>query len=215
MKYSDLLETILAKLNLTQAEAQYDNVLTKIPHLCNECLGDVANRGKPLYKLLIIDITKETVSPTTLLPNETVSSERFITFDSDFLALTNEFIQRVPITVTNGVITETTEYERVDGNKFRRLSSRQLLFPNEYEYRYLVPIICRYPRLATSDIAADDELDIELSILELIPNYVVSELLRVDDVGLSTSYRNSYESSLAALNDSVLEAAGSLYSERW
>lgn len=211
MKYTDIVETILAKLNLTSKEAEYDNILTKIPHLCNECLGDVANRGKPFYKLLIIDITKSTVTPASLLVNESVSAERFVTFGQDFLALTNEFIQRVPIVVQNGVVEEVGNYERIDGSCFRRLSSRQLLFPIDFEYRYLVPTVCRYPVIVESPL----DIDIELSVLDLIPNYVVSELLRVDDLVLSTTYRNLYESSLAALNDSVLEAAGSLYNERW
>lgn len=212
MTYNTIVDIILSKLNLTPEEAAYDRVLNRIPHLCNEALGDIANRGKPLYKMYIINITEGTVTPSTLIENESVSATRFITFPAEFLNLTNEFIQRCPITVTDGEIEETGEYERVDGRHFRRLSSRQLLFPNEFEYRYLVQATCRYPKIVGDE---DEEIEIDDNILELLPNYVVSEILRVDDLSLSVVYRNLYESALAALDDSVLDPAGNLYDERW
>lgn len=227
MTYADILNIILAKLNLTMDEAKYDNVLSKIPYLCDEALGDIANRGKPYYKMLIYDFMPDYVAGdvdlTSLTTNESIIATRFVTMPTDFLALTNEFIQRAPIKINANTLEleETGDYSQVEGREFRRLSSRQLLFPNEINaYRYLVPTVCRYPRFATGATplaSSDADLDatIEPSILELLPNYVVAELIRVDDLTLSTVYRNLYESALAALNDTILEPAGSLHSESW
>ena len=210
MTYQELQETILAKLNLTAEEAKYDNILTKIPNLCNEALGDIANRGKPLYKTLIVDLTTDTVTGA-LLPNEIVSASRFITFPSDFISLTNEYVRRIPITVVGGVIVESdiSNYLTVEGRYFRRMSSRQLLFPNDFGYRYLVPTVCRYPKITLMM----ENIDIEESVVELLPNYVIAELLRSDDLTTSMVYRNLYETSLSALNDSVLSPTDSFYNE--
>jgi hypothetical protein len=217
MTYADIQANVLSKLNLSTDEAQYDNILAKIPIFCNEALGDIANRGKPLYITLIIDVVVSgtTVDTDELITNESVVTTRFVTLPSNVLSLTNEFIQRAPITVdSDGLITEDCEYGAIDGRLFRRLSNRQLLFPNEVtDFRYLVPTVCRYAKIVTDE--PDTEIDIEESILELLPNYVVAELLRVDDVTLSVVYRNMYEAGLAALNDSVLAPASSLHSEGW
>lgn len=211
MKYSELLNLILAKLNLTAEEAQYDRILDKIPGLCNEALGDIANRGKPLYKLIIVTITNKRIASEPL-ENEIRSSNRFVTFPGNFLTLTNELIQRAKINVDeDGVLTELEDYNRIDGRHFTRYSSRQLLFPKDNDYRYLVQSKCRYPRIT----GKEDTIEIDDVILELLPNYVVSELIRVDDLTLATSYRNLYEAALAALDDSVLDPAGDLYNEGW
>ena len=211
MTYSELVNTVCAKLGLTAEEAKYDGILNKIPLLANECLSDIANRAKPFYKTLIIDIipSSSVIAAGNLMPNEIISNTHFITFPSDFLSLTNEFIQRVPIDASTDTIHETDIYKRIDGNQFRRMSSRQLLFPNEFNYRYLVPTVCRYPKITGTE--GEAEIDIEESVMNIIPNYVVSELLHNDDLTSSLQWRNFYEVSIVALNDSVLAPAGDLH----
>lgn len=209
MTYSDLQGVILSKLNLTPDEAKYNNILDKIPAFCNEALSDIANRGKPLYITYIIDIATDTI--TVLAENELQFTTPYVTFPSVMMSLTNEFIQRVPIEIIDGVATEVGEYERIDGRNFMRLSNKQLKFPADNNYRYLVRTICRYSRITSSS----DELDIDEAILDIIPNFVVAEILRNDDLQTSSQYRNMYEVALSSLDDSVLDPSGTLYDEGW
>ena len=213
MKYSELESLVLSKLDITLENARDDNILAKIPALCNACLGDIANSGKPLYKLLIFDVTQDAVLPESLSNNETAVHAFFVTFPADFLSLTNEFIRRSKITVEAGVVSDDGCYERVDGSRFRRLSSRQLLFPPEYGWRYLIQATFRYARITGSE--GDADLDIEQSVLDLIPDFVVSELIRSSDVTLSVVYRNLYEAGLSKLDCTVMDPPGSFHDDGW
>ena len=210
LRYSELVDRILTKLNLTPTEAQYDGILRKIPGMVNEALGDIANHGKPFYQTYIVDHIPSSINVNPYEDGIFLVRDRIFTFPPEFISITNELAQFVTLTIKEGVAYENGDFERVDGRVFRRLNSRQILLPQtQTPCRYLFFAVSHYPTVVGDN--SNQVIDIERSVIELVPNYVVSELLRNDDVTMSTVYRNLYESGIASLNDSVLAFAGNLY----
>lgn len=215
MKYSDIVDLILIKLDITAADAAHDGTLNKIEPLVNEALGNIANKGKPYYKLEVFNVFLDG-TPTSSINSQELGvslTERVIPFSRDFIALTNEYILHAPISVVEGHIVETGELKPIDGREFRRMTSNKLIAPNKTDsaYRYYFQTLSRYPRVSKD--TPDEEIDIEQSVLDLVPNYVISEILRNIDLQTSVYYRNMYEDGVAGLDDSVLQPAGSLYNE--
>lgn len=213
MKYTDLINAVLSKLGLTEEEAKFDRILDRVPIFANEALRDIANRGKPFYKLYSVNVLTDIsgVDTTKTTEYDIVSNTRLVKFPPDFISLTNEHIFRVPIVVVDGIITETdteANYEYLDGSMFRRYSSRQLLFP-AFGYRYYAQAICHYPEVKINS----QDLDLEYSIFNLLPDYIASELLKNDDIATAMSYRNAYETALAYLDDTALAPVSSLRNE--
>ena len=215
MTYSDIVQLILIKLDITEDDAAHDGTLNKIAPLINEALGNIANKGKPFYQLEVFNVFLDGTDINTIAADElgTNLSQRIIPFSKNFISLTNEYILFVPIGVVDGKIVENGVPTPVDGREFRRMTSNKLIAPvvESTSVRYYFQTMARYPQVSRED--PDAELDIEQSVLDLVPNYVISEILRNIDLTTSAYYRNMYEDGVANLNDSVLHAAGALYSE--
>lgn len=216
MTYNDIVNLILIKLDITENDAMHDGTLNKIEPLINEALGNIANKGKPFYKMEIFNVFLDGTDINSIDKDELGINltQRVLPFSKDFLSLTNEYILFSHIKVDeNGRIIELSEPAPLDGRDFRRMTSTKLIAPtkNGTAVRYYFQTKARYPKVTKDN--PDEELDIEQSVLDLVPNYVISEILRNIDITTSTYYRNMYEDGVANLDDSVLQVAGSLYNE--
>lgn len=216
MTYSDIVNLILIKLDITEDDAAHDGTLNKVEPLINEALGSIANKGKPFYKLEIFNVFLNGDDIATISPDElgTNLKQRVLPFPRDFITLTNEYALYAPITIgSDGFITETAPTKPIDGREFRRLTSNKLVAPDirDVGIRYYFQTLARYPKVKRDN--PDEEIDIEQSVLDLVPNYVISEILRNIDLTTSAYYRNMYEDGVANLDDSVLQPTGTLYNE--
>lgn len=213
-----LKQLSLAKLDLTEDEANEQNLIERFPYYANEVITQICSAIKPKatfkeFKVadkLYIDVkygplaegyTYEKVAQDNglILVNTIVKMpDDFVSFGDDVNLLTCDLL--------------TLSYTReAHDSDFRYLGYNQLMFttPGVYQISYNARWIdfANVPRTDndgieyTGPIDSGYLLDVPMDILECIPPYIASQCFKIDDQYKSQVYRNEYEMALARIDN--------------
>lgn len=214
MKWTELQNIIVAKLPLLDDAAEYkDNMLT----LANECLILIANSIKPCTKKAIYHIMENDIGYPQKLPEDFLTYSDYghcrwylknynlpyiidyeypDKFEDDILYVRLKDCQA--IMYHNGEVVDTREDMTV-----YRDDTINITYTGERDF--VVPLVgtyeIQYEGLYTRIEDPDVELDIPMSILNIIPYYVAGDLLYDEDPNKAIQYKNTFEIMAQRLNE--------------
>lgn len=207
----------LAKLDLTEEEAETQGLIERFPYYANEVITQVCSSIKPKHtfaEFIVVDKTylELRYGPIDDGKHSTVAKNHGLvligtteTMPSDFIAFGDDVNERI-YQEYNAIFTETATDEH-----FRYLGYNKILFKKTgtYQISYNARWIdfSNVPRSDVDDIQytgpIDDsyELDVPADILDCIPAYIASQCFKIDDQYKSQVFRNEYEMSLARIDN--------------
>lgn len=149
-KWSQIKQAVLDKLYLSETEAQELYGLQKFQRLANECINTIANAVKPQIKYFQFSVVADDV---TLGTNQFYLSN-LISMPSDFISFSS-----FP-SYLNGVEDPEIVYITDKDIKVFELGD------------YIVVYNAVYPDITTADVNTDAVLQINASVLNLVPSYI-------------------------------------------
>ena len=174
-----LKQVILSKLDLTEEEAETQNLISRFPYYANEVITQICSAIKPKRTFAEFIITSEDVGLSKIMPAD------FVSFGDDV----NEFTYEE----YNARFTRPATDE-----DFRYLGYNQIVFRKVGIYH--ISYNARWIQFGNTT-ANEQELDVPMDILDCIPSYVASQCFKIDDEYKSSVYRNEYEMFLARIDD--------------
>ena len=198
--WSYLKNAALAKLDISEEEANANNLLSRFPIYANEAMTQICSTIKPKPEFAKFTITNEMVGKEQAMPDD------FISFGSD--------ICTVSYYDCNGVycLTESDaklypyaikiENEECSNLDFLYRGYNKIVFKHVGEY--LISYNARWMTFSYN-IANSTILEVPTDILECIPSYIASQCYKIDDEVKASMYRNEYEMLLARIDDTHFE----------
>ena len=178
--YGYIKDVSLAKLDLTEEEANVQNLISKFPFYANEVITQVCSSVKPKYTFAKFVITKELVGQVQNMPSDFVSFGDDICYeqfkDYDGHQNVNEL--------------QDEDFKYYGNNKV--IFNKEGTFHISYNARWFT---------FRKDIDNDLVLDVPEDILECIPSYIASQCFKIDDEYKSSVFRNEYEMMLARIDN--------------
>lgn len=176
-------ENTLAKLNLSEEEANQQNFLSNFPYYANEAMTQICSAIKPNEKYFQIEVTeeKENLGVLITMPDD------FIAFSDNIVAYANGemFLQDVG-----------DEYLQYCGyNQVRCLSYGTYTIP--YKARWF---------FFTKDTHNNTVIPAPADVLDALPSYIASQCWKIDDETKAAAYRNEYEMFLARIDDTLFKS---------
>lgn len=193
-KWSVIKQRILNKLGISEEEARQQGYLSRFQDYANECLDHIANGVKPkVDSYEIVTTVKNSV----------------VTMPVDFIGF-SEHINNLTMTVENygyGYFCEpgynsTTQTVLISDPRIEYVTNNSIRLPEIGTYNIFYNAL--YPEISNTDIKDDVVLEIEPSILNLIPSYVASQSLATDDIQKSVRLQNEFELGLSRLDTGEL-----------
>lgn len=204
----------LAKLDLTEEEAENQGLIANFPYYANEVITQVCSAIKPkntFAEFIVVDrkYLELNYGPINNNEYEKVAKEHGLTLigtvacmPSDFTAFGDDVNERV-YSEYNAIFVESATDE-----DFRYLGYNKVLFrkPGTYQISYKARWI-DFVNITSDDgtrfgtMSDSYELDVPADILDCIPNYIASQCFKIDDMEKSQIFRNEYEMSLARIDD--------------
>lgn len=229
-KWSEIKQATLNKLFLSESEAQQQGYLEKFQYLANECLNIIANGVKPRIAKLVVDIYDKTVEGENFVLNndtgklsytkngesfEVTPVEKVIYFESDYAKY--EYKNGELIVTDNGsaehnIITMPDDYLSLADmvNYYNGEPEPTIIYIDDKHVQF--PLIGRYEifynalwnDVTKEDILNDNVLKIDISVINCLPTYMASQLLRQDDIQSSTILKNEFELLLSRLDTQIM-----------
>ncbi len=171
----------LAKLDLTEQEANVQNLLSRFPFYANEAMTQICSTVKPKHTFFEIDITENDINvPLQIGDND------FIAFDDDITTIT--YTDEFGRTVTEEAHDDYFIYKGYNQAVFFKVG------------RYVIPISVRWITFR-KDMDDNEMLNVPNDILDCIPSYIASQCYKIDDEVKSSIFRNEYEMSMARIDN--------------
>ena len=181
-----LKEVSLAKLDLTEEEAELQNFITRFAYFANEAMTQICSAVMPnrtFAQFVVVEKEEDAVDGKVLIGRQVSMPQDFISFGDDV----NERIY----TLYNVNVSEEAH-----DDDFKYVGRNKLLFykPGTYQISYNA----RWFDFTNVDDST--ELDVPYDILDCIPSYIASQCFKIDNEYKSSVYRNEYEMSLARID---------------
>lgn len=173
-----LKENILNKLNLTEAEANELNLLSRFHYYANEAMTQICSI-KPRETFFTVNINEddENIDIAIQMPDD------FISFNDDVVEFKSE--------------DDKIFYEV--GDDFVEYHGYNEIICKAYgDYR--IPYNARWI-FFTGGMVPTTQLSMPADICDAIPSYVASQCLKIDDEVKAATYRNEFEMFLARIDD--------------
>lgn len=178
--WGDMQEVILAKLDLSEEEAETQNLVSRFPYFANEAMTQICSI-KPKHTFFEVKVDKDNIGNLVTLPDD------FIAFGDDV----NKFVySEYGETYVENAYADEFDYVGYNQVLFKRIGK----FYISYNARWIQSFVNMEPDTELADIVPRD-------ILDCIPSYVASQCMKIDDEYKSSVYRNEYEVFLARLDD--------------
>lgn len=170
----------LSKLDITNKEANAQNLLSRFPFYANEVITQVCSTIKPKHTYHEFVITKDDLFKLHTMPSD------FVSFDDDVN------------TVKEKDVYGDTWLRKATDDDFEYKGYNQLQFFTEGTYT--ISYNARWFTF-TKDTNENIPLDIPDDILECIPSYIASQCYKIDDENKAAIYRNEFEILFARIDD--------------
>lgn len=171
----------LAKLDLTEQEANVQNFLSRFPFYANEVITQVCSTIKPKHTFFEMDITEDNIN----VPLQ-IGDDDFVAFDDDVSTITYE--DKYGNTIT----------EEAHDDYFVYRGYNQAIFFKTG--KYVIPISVRWVTFR-KDMDDSEVLNVPNDILDCIPSYIASQCYKIDDEVKSSIFRNEYEMAMARIDN--------------
>ena len=171
----------LAKLDLTEKEANVQNLLSRFPFYANEAMTQICSTVKPKHTFFEIEITEDDIN----VPLQ-IGDTDFIAFDDDIATIT--YTDKYGRTVTEEAHDDCFIYRGYNQAVFFKVG------------RYVIPISVRWITFR-KDMDDNEMLNIPNDILDCIPSYIASQCYKIDDEVKSSIFRNEYEMAMARIDN--------------
>lgn len=176
----------LAKLDLTEEEADTQNLLSRFPFYANEVITQICSSIKPKYTFAEFEITKELVGKPVDMPKDFVGFGDDICYqlkeDPMCVYYNNTKLIKVPLHDDDF---EYNGYNQVVFNKpgkfYISYNARWVTFDKNFTNETVIP-------------APDD-------VVDCIPSYIASQCYKIDDDYKASVYRNEYEIMLSRIDN--------------
>lgn len=182
--YGYIKDVSLAKLDLTEEEANIQNLISRFPFYANEVITQVCSSIKPKCTFAKFIITKDKVGEPQKMPSDFVSFGDDICYEADVKEIGYENIISIK--------------KELHDNDFEYYGNNQVVFKRQGVFN-----ISYNARWFTFDKNMDNNkiLDIPEDILECIPSYIASQCYKIDDEYKASVFRNEYEMMLARIDN--------------
>lgn len=171
----------LAKLDLTEKEANVQNLLSRFPFYANEAMTQICSTVKPKRTFFEIEITEDDIN----VPLQ-IGDTDFIAFDDDIATIT--YADKYGRTVTEEAHDDYFIYRGYNQAVFFKVG------------RYVIPISVRWITFR-KDMDDNEMLNVPNDILDCIPSYIASQCYKIDDEVKSSIFRNEYEMAMARIDN--------------
>lgn len=187
-----LKDAALAKLDLTEEEANEQKLLKRFHIYANEVMTQVCSTIKPnrtFAEFTVSDITQLYAMPDDFVAfgNDVCKVSYYTDGKNDYL------LENIPENCTVWQVKDTAtdeDFEYVGFNKIRFL--HQGVYQISYNARWYT---------FTYDTPDGTILPVPMDILDCIPTYIASQCYKIDDETKSSIYRNEYEMLLARIDN--------------
>lgn len=180
-------ENCLAKLDLTEEQANEQNFLSNFPYWANEAMTQICSTVKPKESFFKFTVTKDTVNEPVTMPND------FIAFSNDIAVFRPSATDRCGL---------PRGYEEVGDETVSYYGYNQVIPLRVGEY--IIPYKARW-FFFTKDLADGDVITAPADICDALPSYIVSQCYKIDDEQRAAIYRNEFEIFLARIDDTSFE----------
>ena len=178
--WGNIKEASLAKLDLTEDEANLQNLINRFPYYANEVITQICSAIKPKATFQTFVVTEQQVGTKFRMNND------FVSFGDDINYRTYDLY--------NAQFTEEAH-----DDDFTYLGYNEVMFkkPGTYQISYNA----RWFDFLSLGLDDNTPLDIPMDILDCIPSYIASQCFKIDDEYKSSVFRNEYEIALARIDD--------------
>lgn len=174
----------LAKLDLEEAEATVQNLLSRFPFYANEAITQICSSIKPKYSFVNFVIDEKNVGVPQDMPKD------FISFGDDVCyELKEKDIGYGDVALIK---------EELHDEDFEYYGYNKVIFKKTGNFN-----ISYNARWITFDKSFKNEtvLDVPTDILDCIPSYIASQCYKIDDEYKASVFRNEYEIALARIDN--------------
>lgn len=182
----------LANLDLTEEEAEIQNLINRFPYYANEVITQVCSAIKPKRTFAEFNITDDDVGIQQAMPQD------FISFGDD---VNHRTYDEYNMTFCEEAHDEDFSYV---GNKL--LFKKPGIYQISYNARWIdfsnVTRTSADGEVLTGPIDDSYVIDVPFDILDCIPAYIASKCFMVDNQYKAAVYRNDFETMLARIDDS-------------
>ncbi len=187
-----LKDAALAKLDLTEDEANEQRLLKRFHIYANEVMTQICSSLKPhrtFAEFTVEDTTQLYTMPDDFVAfgNDVCKVEYYTDGKNDYLLSTipeNSYVWQVKEEATD------VDFEYVGFNQIRFL--HQGIYQISYSARWYT---------FTYDTPDGTILPVPMDILDCIPTYIASQCYKIDDETKASIYRNEYEMLLARIDN--------------
>lgn len=190
--YGDMQEMILAKLDLTEEEAETQGLIRRFPRFADEAMTQICSAVQPNRTFDCIEVVDE-------LPSELKENTHYAvvgrpyTMPADFISFGDDVNTLTYVEHGHRCVVDVFD------DDFKHIGYNKLLFKRTGTY-----CISYNARWIDTFVNLDVNVPLEAprDVLDCIPSYVASQCMKIDDEYKSAVYRNEYEAFLARIDDS-------------
>lgn len=221
--YKELITAVADKMFMTSEDLNTTEYNSKVPRLVNECLTIVANEFKPLVKQINLTYKGEynpVVAPilvpmdgdyykVTYNSVEPDANVGVVLYKGDRILWRNEDWQvhrqgYIVIDMPEDFL-EFADFNPTVRNRYGKIIPGDFVYLQNAiqlscidDYTYQIQYHAVYPLITDAEADSGDSVDlvclgIPISVLNVIPTYVASELMLEDDPQRSVMLRNQFE----------------------
>lgn len=214
-------ENILAKLNLSESEANQQNFLSRFPYFANEAMTQICSSVKPKrtrFRFMVLNKEQAWLEYTQkygvyteygypIEDNFTADDAKFVEKQAFWKTWNSLYFVNEPITMPDDFISfgsDDIEYRPTQHSPCYVEGEAEVYDYNKISCNvagyYEVPYNARW-FLFTRDLQNNVSIPAPIDICEAIPSYVASQCLKIDDEVKAAVLRNEYEMFVARIDD--------------
>ena len=181
-------ENTLAKLNLSEEEANQQDFLSRFPYYANEAMTQICSAVRPKETFAEIIITEQNINKPLTIPDEL-----FVSFSDDVVK------HRVNI---------HSDWGEVGDDFVEYYGYNEIIC--KYEGIYRIPYKARWFFFA-KDTHNATVIPAPADVLDALPSYMASQCWKIDDETKAATYRNEFEMFLARIDDTSFKSQRSFH----